>query len=237
MPLKPHQVKEKILCIETSTSVCSVALSIAGEAIEVVELSSGMQHGEQITLLIKQCMELAGLRLKELDAIAVSSGPGSYTGLRIGVSTAKGLCMAIEKPLIAIGSLEVLAYSTEWEDKDTIIMPMIDARRMEVYTCTFDHQHQQQNPAQAIIIDEKYTEKFADKSIILTGDGYEKTLPYWSNSKILSGNNSTSAAFMALPAQKMYQIKKFSNFFNFSPYYLKSPNITVPGNSGRKSEN
>lgn len=230
-------MKEKILCIETSTSVCSVALSIDGIAVEVAELSSGMQHGEQITLLIRQCMEQAGLRLGELDAVAISSGPGSYTGLRIGVSTAKGLCMALDKPLIAIGSLEVLVYGTQFAAEDGIIMPMIDARRMEVYTSIFNHHYQRLSADEAIIIDDKYTDLFGDKQIILTGDGYEKTLPYWSKSKIIPGNNKTSAAFMALPAQKMFQIKKFSNFLNFSPSYLKSPNITVSGNSGRKFEN
>lgn len=214
-----------------------MALSIAGEAIEVAELSSGMQHGEQITLLIRQCMDQAGLKLAQLDAIAVSSGPGSYTGLRIGVSTAKGLCMALAKPLIAISSLEILAYGVQNTFKDGIIMPMIDARRMEVYTATFDHHYQRLTSEEAIIIDDKYADLFIDERIVLIGDGYEKTLPYWSKSKIIAGSNRTSAAFMALPAQKMYQIKNFSNFLNFSPFYLKSPNITASGNSGRKIEN
>src|ERR1700753_3208528 len=131
-----------ILQIETATTVCSVALSNNGEVLAVKQMDQRNIHAEVITLYIEELLTSTGTKYNELDAIAVSSGPGSYTGLRIGISTAKGLCFALDKPLIAVETLEAMAsgamnYDGYAIDADTLLCPMIDARRMEVFTAVF----------------------------------------------------------------------------------------------------
>lgn len=194
-----------------------------------------MQHAEKITLLVAQCLATTGLSLKELDAIAVSEGPGSYTGLRIGVNTAKGLCMAKDIPLLAIGSLEVLAHSIETKNESAIIVPMIDARRMEVYTATYDSFINCITPTQAVILDDDFILQFKNDRIHLVGDGFEKAKHILKGENVHFGSTHTSAIYMGKPAYKYYNAEKFSNFLNFSPFYLKSPNITVSKSSTVKS--
>lgn len=226
-----------VLCLETSTSVCSVAICQAGQVIALEETPEGMVHGEQITLLIQSCLKKANVNLKLIAAVAVSAGPGSYTGLRIGISTAKGLCMALNIPLIALDSLEILSYSYNTTETGAILLPMIDARRMEVYTAVFDSGHQRLQESRAVIVDQDFIYAFKDQPILLCGDGYQKTLPFWDESHITRGTTQTSAAFMAKPVQKSLEQKKFTDFLNFSPFYLKSPNITVSRNSIKQSKN
>ena len=127
-----------ILCIETATRSCSVALAKDGNLLQFKEeVSEQYSHSEQLTLFIESLLKEQGIALSDLDSIAVGKGPGSYTGLRIGVSTAKGLCYALDKPLIGISTLEAMASGMEKQSPNKVYCPMIDARRMEVYTAFF----------------------------------------------------------------------------------------------------
>ncbi len=137
-PLENHPV---ILCIETSSPVCSVALSTGSGFHVSRESHEPNSHGKVLTLLIEEILELAGLKAKDLDAVAVSAGPGSYTGLRIGMATAKGLCYALDRPLLAVSTTEAMCtrfLSTQVLGEKDLLLPMIDARRMEVFTRIFD---------------------------------------------------------------------------------------------------
>ena len=163
-----------ILNIETSTKVCSVALSKEGKTIAVrEELGEQYIHSEKLTLFIEELMNGSKYLLNDLDAICVSKGPGSYTGLRIGVSCAKGLCYALKIPLLAIDSLTVLGYrfaQLSTVDKDVILYPMIDARRMEVFTQKMDANLVVETSIEAMIIDEDSFSEYSG-SVFLFGDG------------------------------------------------------------------
>ena len=150
-----------LLCIETATEICSVALLQDDKLIALRENHEGNAHASQITLLIEAVMKDANIELKNLDAIAVSKGPGSYTGLRVGVSTAKGLCYALDIPLIAINTLESLAHEIIKNNniQKANFCAMLDARRMEVYCAVFDNQMNSIKKTEAKIIDEN---SFAD---------------------------------------------------------------------------
>ena len=156
-----------ILCLETSTDVCSVAICQNGQLLSCVEQVNTQNHAEEITLMINKSLKEAKISLQELSAVAVSAGPGSYTGLRIGVNTAKGLCFALEIPLIGLSSLEILANCVENCEGGSIIMPMIDARRMEVYMATYDHQYGLLSPTEAVIIDENFIKKYENRNFML----------------------------------------------------------------------
>src|ERR1700679_1775691 len=166
-----------ILQIETATSSCSVALANQGKVLAVKQLDGRNVHAEMITLFIEEVVAAAGIKYEDLDAVAVSSGPGSYTGLRIGVSTAKGLCFALEKPLIAVETLTAMAHGalkrgeTALND-DLLLCPMIDARRMEVYTALFDKELVQLKPTAAEIIDEhSFSDLLNNHRLLFFGDG------------------------------------------------------------------
>ena len=146
-----------ILCLETATPSCSVALVHNGEVLACEEDPKGQNHSEKITLFIDSVMKKAGISYDQLDAVAVSMGPGSYTGLRIGVSTAKGICYAVSKPLIAVETLHAMAYGApvvKTFPETSLRVPMIDARRMEVYAAIFDENVNKIKDTEAVIIDE-----------------------------------------------------------------------------------
>ncbi|MBK8635990.1 MAG: tRNA (adenosine(37)-N6)-threonylcarbamoyltransferase complex dimerization subunit type 1 TsaB [Saprospiraceae bacterium] len=217
-----------ILCLETSTDVCSVAICQNGQLLSCVEQVNTQNHAEEITIMIDQSLKEAKISLHELSAVAVSAGPGSYTGLRIGVNTAKGLCFALEIPLIGLSSLEILANSIQNCEGGSIIMPMIDARRMEVYMATYDHQYGLLSPTEAVIIDENFIKKYEKAVIYLCGNGYLKAIDHLKSAKISEGPRTTSALYMAKISYSYFNDSKFVNYLNFSPYYFKEPNITQP---------
>ena len=133
-----------ILNIETSTTVCSVSIGINGKISSVKEVNDGYSHAEQLEQLIQSVLKESGLGIKDLQAVSVSKGPGSYTGLRIGVSLAKGLCYGAKIPLLSVPTLEAMAYNPKLSDyKTTNLVPMLDARRMEVYAAVYDKNYQQ----------------------------------------------------------------------------------------------
>lgn len=218
-----------ILQIETATTSCSVALAIDGKVVAFKQINERNIHAEVITLFIDELVALANLTYDNLDAIAVSSGPGSYTGLRIGVSTAKGLCFALDKPLIAIETLEAMAYGIIHSDDFTVdegvlLCPMIDARRMEVYCALFDAHGQKVRSTSADIIDEQsFAEELNKHKVIFFGDGADKceaALGTNLNAQFLP-RFVNSATFLSQKAAEKFDKKEFEDVAYFEPYYLK----------------
>lgn len=223
-----------ILQIETATQVCSAAISRNGETIALKEQMASNIHAGSLTLFIQAAMDMAGLQFKDLDAVAVSKGPGSYTGLRIGVSTAKGLCYALDKPIIAIDTLKMMAngFLKLNVGYEGLVCPMIDARRMEVFTAVFDARLKPVRPIEAKIID---TESFAAEldlaQITFIGDGAMKceNVLRQSNAVFIS-DNFNSAANMSQLANAAYSEGQFEDVAYFEPFYLKDFVATTPKN-------
>ena len=169
-----------ILNIETATTVCSVSLGKDGKLLAIKEQNGGYSHSENLTLFIEDVLQQTGNKISEIDAIAVSKGPGSYTGLRIGVSTAKGLCYALGKPLLAINTLLSITQSIVQNSKFKVesadlFCPMLDARRMEVYCAIYDLQGNEMRATAAEIIDENsFSDILKTKKIVFFGDGSAK---------------------------------------------------------------
>ena len=218
-----------ILCLETATPSCSVALVHNGEVLACEEDPKGQNHSEKITLFIDSVMKKAGISYNDLDAVAVSMGPGSYTGLRIGVSTAKGLCYAVSKPLIAIPTLEAMAYGVEPHGRAALRVPMIDARRMEVYAAIFDENINKIKDTEAVIIDgNSFADLKKDHHLYLFGDGADKCAELFENDDKITVIKEfyCSARYMNVIAQRKLDAKDFVDVAYFEPFYLKD---FVPG--------
>lgn len=221
-----------ILFLETSTKVCSVALGQNGKVISLKESSDEkFSHAENLTVYIEEVCQQAKVSLKEIDAVAVSKGPGSFTGLRIGVSTAKGLCYALNKPLIAINSLESMAVGcinrqSSVISRQSLFCPMIDAKRMEVYCAVYDEELNEIKKTSAEIIDgNSFSDLFKKNKIIFFGDGSEKcksprVLGAHPNA-IFIDNVNPSAQFMIPLAEKSFAENKLEDLAYFEPFYLK----------------
>lgn len=218
-----------ILLLETATRVCSVGLAFNGKLMALRESFEQRSHAELITVFIDEVMQETGMPLTELDAVAVSMGPGSYTGLRIGVSTAKGVCYALDKPLIAIDTLQAMAagmaaerqsqgFHNEW------YCPMIDARRMEVYAALFDGVNNRMTATEAIIIDEhSFEEEIREHQLVFFGDGAPKCrelLEAYDHAVFIDDFNP-SVKYMAILAQQQFDSGDFVNTAYFEPFYLK----------------
>ena len=225
----PQNLTMMILCLETATPVCSVALNSACCTLALRETEGQNAHSEKITNFIKAVMEEAGIGYSQLDAVAVSQGPGSYTGLRIGVSTAKGICYAADLPMMAIDTLEAMAYGMKEKlggqlDPDNLLIPMIDARRMEVYASVFDANLQKINDTAALVIDENSFEELRkDHRLWLFGDGAPKLNKVFENQQninIIEGFRP-SAAYMRRLAEQALQQQHFVDVAYFEPFYLK----------------
>ncbi len=220
-----------ILSIETSTKVCSIALHNEGRLIDFMEDHSAFNHSVLLHSFVENICQKNGIKLNELDAIAISSGPGSYTGLRIGVSTAKGYAYTLNKPLISVPTLESLCYSDELIpfienhkliDQDYLLIPMIDARRMEVYACSFTSRKEKINETEAIILNEEsFIEQ--EKIKILIGDGAPKTREIFAHRKdiLIAEKVICSAKNMGFLAYQKWINKSFENTAYFEPFYLK----------------
>ena len=216
-----------ILCLETSTKVCSVALGQNGKLLALKEsLDEKHSHAENLTLYIEEVCSQAKISLNDIDAVAVSKGPGSFTGLRIGVSTAKGLCYALDKPLLAINSLEAMALGQVKSQKSKVknlFCPMIDAKRMEVYCAVYDEQLNEIKKTSAEIIDENsFSDLLVKNKIYFFGDGSEKCKAKIIHpNAIFLDNVNPSAQFMLPIAEKYFAEKKFEDVAYFEPFYLK----------------
>ena len=231
-----------ILNIETATEVCSVNLVRHGEVLFEKESREGLNHSRLLTVFIEEAFKGSGFQPGQLDAVAVSKGPGSYTGLRIGVSVAKGLCYSLGVPLIAVGTLDSLGkYTALYKDQflppgvaagNVLFCPMIDARRMEVYTTIFDDTGRELEPVSAKIIDEdSFASYLADHQVLFFGNGSDKCRSALTHPNALfSGPENASARFMIKFVQEKYENKEFEDVAYFEPFYLKNFIATIPKN-------
>ncbi len=216
-----------ILNIETSTKNCSVSIAKDGATIALRELATeGYSHAEKLHVFIEEVLAEAKIDYKQLSAVAIGSGPGSYTGLRIGVSAAKGLCYALGIPLIAIESLEILACKVSVSDG--LIIPMLDARRMEVYCCVFDSSLNVIEKTSAKILDEN-SFKNVDGPIYIIGDCQEKCQSVLSDDRFhfLPEFQFPSTAEMGILSFSKYETQQFEDVSYFEPFYLKDFLVTV----------
>ncbi|WP_345951426.1 MULTISPECIES: tRNA (adenosine(37)-N6)-threonylcarbamoyltransferase complex dimerization subunit type 1 TsaB [unclassified Mucilaginibacter] len=215
-----------ILQIETATTACSVALVDNGNVLALKELNQRNVHAEVITIFIEDVFKTAQKTYQDIDAVAVSSGPGSYTGLRIGVSTAKGMCYALDKPLIAVETLQAMAdgMAKQVTDKSLLLCPMIDARRMEVYTALFDvNGNRLQNTTAEIIDENSFATVLASQKVLFFGDGAAKcqsVLEAHGNA-LFHTNFINSAAHLAFRAGAAFEARLFEDVAYFEPFYLK----------------
>lgn len=229
-----------ILNIETSTTVCSVCISKDGKVLSFRESNDEKTHAKLLTVFIDEIVKEQNIKFDDFDAVAVSMGPGSYTGLRIGVSTAKGLCYAKDLPLIAINTLQAMANGVAQKIKNgeieindfenSILVPMIDARRMEVYSSFFNSKIETIREIKAEIIDEtSYQEILENKQMIFFGDGSEKIKNTVKHKNAIFINDiNTSSLPMADIAEKAYRNSEFKDIAYFEPFYLKDFVATIP---------
>jgi tRNA threonylcarbamoyladenosine biosynthesis protein TsaB len=220
-----------ILGIETSTKICSVAISEGENLLALKEEGGAYSHSEKLTTFIEEVLTKSGKKLQDLDAVVVSKGPGSYTGLRIGVSAAKGLCYALEKPLIAVDTLQAMALGMSKNKEIDLYCPMIDARRMEVYTALYDIDNEIIESVSAKIIDEdSFTTKLEKQKIVFFGDGAKKCEEVLSihPNAIFSNKGLPSAQFVNQIALEKFKKKEFEDVAYFEPYYLKDFIATTP---------
>ena len=222
----------RILCLESSTEVCSVAIIENGEILDFREENEGLSHSKMLTVFIQDILKSNDLQVADIDAVAVSEGPGSYTGLRIGVSVAKGICYAGEKPLIAISSLEAMThyvlknsnlYNFDITHND-ILVPMIDARRMEVYRAIYNSKAERVQKVEAVIVDEKTFEtELKSGKVIYYGNGAEKCKTVLQHpNAVFIDSVITSSKSMAVIATQKFESGEFVDVAYFEPFYLKN---------------
>ena len=221
-----------ILHIETSTRVCSIALSNESEVIGSLDLLEGMNHTALLTPSIDQLLNSKGLVPSDLSAISVSSGPGSFTGLRVGSSTAKAMAYTLGIPILAIPTLLSLAGAAikQYPEADWI-MPMLDARRNEVYTTVYDRSLQELIPVSSLILEKEVLKSLIPSEIkaILCGDGAIKVDPGSIPPKTrIDQSVHCSAIHLVEPAHRLWALRQYSDPMHFVPFYLKPPNITKP---------
>jgi len=226
-----------ILNIESSTEVCSVSLARDGEVVDTVENLTGQNHSRLLTVFIEEIFNRLNISMSDLDAVAVSGGPGSYTGLRIGVASAKGICYALKKPLISITSLASMAHHViknyrqyNLPEDNLLYCPMIDARRMEVYTAIFDREGKMVREIQAKIIGpDSFESFFRENKIAFFGNGSDKCKSIITNpNAIFLDDVKSSAAYMAELSLEAFNEKKFEDVAYYEPFYLKDFVATIP---------
>lgn len=224
-----------VLHIETATNVCSVAVSQNGELIFYREETEGPSHSSLLGVFVNEAVKEVRNKSIQLDAVAVSCGPGSYTGLRIGVSEAKGLCFGLSVPLIAIETLKVMAYRVSQEsnlDKSVLLCPMLDARRMEVYDSIFTHELEKVKETAADIVDEStFAEILASQTVAFFGNGAEKCKEVIGDrNSLFIDNIYPRAKDMISLAEKAFAEKAFVDVAYYEPFYLKEFVGTIPKN-------
>jgi tRNA threonylcarbamoyladenosine biosynthesis protein TsaB len=221
-----------ILSIETATKICSVALHENETLIRHRELKVDQSHSNFLAPMIRELFQLANKEMKELSAVAISKGPGSYTGLRIGTSTAKGICYALDLPLIAVNTLlSMCLEANKNNEKGYHLCPMLDARRMEAYILISDNHLKIQQETRAIIIDDQSFKKELDNHpIIFFGEGMPKTRLFLEKhpNALFMDNIYPVASSVGYLALEKYQMHEFENLEAFEPFYLKDFIATVP---------
>lgn len=211
-----------ILHIDSTTKICSIALSKCDVLIELVETDAEkLAHSEKLHVFIEDCLNKASIQPTDLSAIAISKGPGSYTGLRIGVSAAKGLCYGLNIPLIAVDTLTAMANSvTPSVEKEAILIPMIDARRLEVF-CSIQQDGTVLKTVHARVLDEEPITGFENEKGYFFGDGAEKAIDVLPNNFQFIANQTTSAKNLINIAWEKYSNNDFEDTAYFEPFYLK----------------
>lgn len=218
-----------ILCLETSGKACSVALGKEGESIAYLEAEGEMMHSSSITLLIQRLLTENNRTIGDLSAVAVSQGPGSYTGLRVGASCAKGLCYAQDISLISVPTLEIIAAELRREATSALVtlVPMIDARRMEVYYNIYNSELQAQQETTNLVLDSQSFDAYRESELVFCGDGAHKMethlsgRPRWR----ISPSYAKASAMVALAHKKLIA-SDIEDTAYYVPFYLKPPNIT-----------
>ena len=221
-----------ILSLETSTKVCSLALHDKGQLIASQDFHTDQSHSSVLPAAIESMLSLSKVTLSALAAIAVSAGPGSYTGLRIGVSAAKALAYGLGKPLIAIPSLHVLAEIARITNLESAyIVPMLDARRMEVYTMMMDQDGQEIQQMRPLILDETTFDDYSDRILWLVGDGASKCRNLYKGAGVVFRDDVyPEAKFMGRLAYEKFERKEFEDIGHFEPLYLKEFQTKKPRN-------
>lgn len=222
----------RIILIETSTSLCSTALVEDGCIVEYKESGQPKSQASLTAPFVQDMLSSRGLKVADCDAVCVSKGPGSYTGLRVGVSTAKGLCFGAGIPLLSTGTLDTLV----WQAKDEglvpegckYIVPMIDARRMEVYTAVFTPDGEQLTETSPVIVDEdSFRKELSEGAVLFIGDGAQKCSPVLTDANAHFIQCEPKASSMLHPALRAYEEKRFEDVAYFEPFYLKQFIATV----------
>ena len=225
-----------ILCIETGTDICSVGIARDGEIVSMLESDEGRDHARKVGVFVDELLRTTGIAPDEIDAVAVGKGPGSYTGLRIGVSFAKGLCYGLQKPLIAVGSLDAMTAVAREDYKAGIVdvdnweqarlCPMVDARRMEVYAQVFDSAGTPLTEVAAeIVTDESFAEWRKDGDFVIFGNGAAKCTEVLTDAVLV--NVTPSVRGIAPLAQKAFDEGHFEDIAYFEPFYLKDFVVTA----------
>ncbi|MFT0713367.1 tRNA (adenosine(37)-N6)-threonylcarbamoyltransferase complex dimerization subunit type 1 TsaB [Flagellimonas lutimaris] len=212
-----------ILHLETATTNCSVSISRDDEIIVLKENNAASySHSEQLHVFIKEALKEASLSFSDLDAVAISKGPGSYTGLRIGVSAAKGICFSLDIPLISIPTLQSMANQVDLKPGELVI-PVLDARRMEVYSCVYDNNYQKIRETRAEVINEEsFVEYLGENKVYVMGSGAEKCRGVLQHPNFIFNESVVpSAKDMVSMAFEKYESKQFEDVAYFEPYYLK----------------
>lgn len=215
----------RIILIETSTALCSTALAENGTITSYRESSEPKAHASLTAVFIQEMLAERGLTVADCDAVCISMGPGSYTGLRVGVSTAKGLCFGAGKPLLAVGTLDTLVAQASGEFR--YIIPMVDARRMEVYTAVFENSRQVTETTPMIIDENSFAEYLEQGPCLFIGDGAGKCADVIKHPNAHFCQCQPKASSMLCPALRAYKEKRFEDVAYFEPFYLKEFVATV----------
>ena len=221
-----QQSANRIILIETSTSLCSVALSENGAITAYRESSAPKAHASLTAVFVQEVLAERGLALSDCDAVCVSKGPGSYTGLRVGVSTAKGLCFGSGKPLVAVGTLDTLVAQAD-NSQFRFIIPMIDARRMEVYAAVFEDSRQITETTPVIVDENSFSEYLEQGPCLFIGDGAGKCADVIRHQNAHFCQCNPKASAMLHPAMEALNEKRFEDVAYFEPFYLKEFVATV----------
>jgi tRNA threonylcarbamoyladenosine biosynthesis protein TsaB len=226
----------KLLLIETATAVCSVAISEASSLIVLEEVPEAPNHAAILTLMIEACVQKSGIALRDLDAVALSGGPGSYSSLRVGASVAKGICYALDKPLIAVDTLASLAQMALTRvGQSAYIVPMLDARRNEVWTAAFDSDGKALCAAVPLVLEEDALLAWLSSvgispqdEVVFVGNGAAKIGEYPDKRYHVLTDVLCSAAGMSVLAHNFWASERWEDVAYFEPFYMKPPNITTP---------
>ena len=220
----------RVLILETSTAVCSVSIVDKDSILVTKETSEPYSHSSLLSVKIQEALDELGIKVKDLSAVAVSSGPGSYTGLRVGSSTAKGLCFGADIPLISLDTLKGLSYAPHalQPTKNNYLFSAIDARRDEVYAAVYDPNHHLLLPGAPVILDEDSFKRFRQENAIwhFSGDGAEKAIELVNFPNCQLSSPTSSSIFFHKMAMNLLRAEKFEDIKYFAPNYFKAPNIT-----------